>query len=629
MIPKAPFLTIAIASATAVVASAALPVSAAAQWTEVGTPNRPAWVSVAAERRLRLLPALPAIATTLQGQAAGYFGSHGPGMTVGLVLDDGLFFSQGFGFRDEARQRKPDETTVYRVGSVTKVVTAATLLTLVDKHKVSMDDDAVKYVPELKNVGLPGQSSGPTCAEKCNISEGTCMQSAHSVSDRKQCIADKKECTAACPKPVVVNKPIKLRHLVSHTSGLPNQMNPPEADEATWLAELQNTKLAFWPGQFSAYSGVGVELESLIIKRVSGTAFDKYMKENLFKPLGMSHSHLTHEDVAADLLAQKYKFSWPAGQAAPTFTIDKGWDNPQMLIPAGNLFTSVADFSHFIMMEMTGYPREKVLKKSTVQASQQSAVPSSGLTPTCQAFTDNQGVSYSMCDDAAGFGFGWWLDPPFIEHNGSIGNEWGSQTRINVGKLMGATGFISTEPYPSAPAGATQPSSITSVVNGLLDAGIVADSATTWSKKALSVGVARVLFLSGKAPDQNDLNAFTAKFIADHALTKANVVSFLQGWQKQVGRCGTFRVREVESAGTVVARFSCEKGEWGVVLDVEQVSPHRIAWSDEVAATVPPPNLGCTTACSVQEGSCMQQAHSSSERQQCIADKKECTAACK
>jgi CubicO group peptidase (beta-lactamase class C family) len=628
MISKAQFIAVVVASGTVMLASIMLPISAAAQWAEVGTPSRPAWVNTSAERRLRLLPALPAIVTTLQGQVAGYFGSKGPGMTVGLVLDDGLFFSQGFGFRDEALQHKPDETTVYRVGSLTKVVTAATLLTLVDKGKVSMDDAAVKYVPEVQNVRTSDETAGSTCAETCNIDEGKCMQQAHSVSDRKGCIADKKQCTASCPKPVVANKPILLRHLVSHTSGLPNQMNPPEADESTWFTELQSTKLAFWPGSFSAYSGVGVELEALIIKRVSGKSFEEYMKENLLDPLRMSNSHLKHDDVPADLLAQKYKYSWPAGQAAPTFAIDKNWDNPQMLIPAGNLFTNVADFSHFIMMELTGYPRGKVLKKKTVLASQTSAVPSSGMTPSCVAFTDNQGVSYSGCGDAAAFGFGWSLNAPYVEHNGSFGNEWGSQTRVHVGKLMGATGLISTEPYPAAPSGSTPPNNISDVINGLLNAGIAADSATTWAKQTLPVGVARVLYLSGKTPDQNDFDAFTPQFVADHSLTKTNVVSFLQGWQKQVGRCGTFRVREVETASTITARFSCEKGEWGAVLDVEQASPHRIAWSDEVTKSVTPPGLACTATCSIQEGSCMQQAHSSSERQQCIAEKKQCAAAC-
>ena len=69
-------------------------------WTDVGAAGRPAWVRASAERRLRLLSALPGIHDALHDQAQGYFGARGPGLAVGLVLDDGLYYSEGFGFAD-------------------------------------------------------------------------------------------------------------------------------------------------------------------------------------------------------------------------------------------------------------------------------------------------------------------------------------------------------------------------------------------------------------------------------------------------------------------------------------------------------------------------------------------------
>ena len=624
------FIAMMLISAGIAYASLSGPAAAQDPWTQVGPASRPAWVLASTERRLNLLPALPGMKTTMQGQANAYFGAQGPGLSVGLVLDTGLFYSQGFGFADAAKTREPDDTTVYRVGSVTKVVTAATLLTLVDKKIVTMGDLAVTYVPELKNVRAPGPAAGPSCSAKCNIAEGGCMQNAHSVAERQACIAEKKQCAAACPPPtppVAGADKIKLLHLVSHTSGLPNEMTPAEANEATWLTELQGTKLAFSPGDYAAYSGVGVELAALIVKRKSGKNFDAYMKDSLLKPLGMTSTHLDHNLVPANLLAQKYVYSWPAGQAQPSFAVNSSWDNPQMLIPAGNLFTSVVDFSRFIQMELAQWAPNNILTTATIQASQTSAVASAPAPGPCYSVSDAPGSSYSPCRNVAGFGFGWFVgNTPFVDHSGSWGNQWGSQTRLDIGNKMGATGMISTDPYPQAPSGLTAPPNMDAVVYGLLTAGLAADKATTWSGQALAIGVARVLYLSGKNPAQSDLDAFTPQFVAVHKLDKTNVVAFLIAWKNKIGACSTFRVRDVETANKITVRFRCAKDEWETTLVVQGAPFYQVAWSTEVAQS---PGPTCAGKCNVAEGTCMKQAHSVADRQACISDKKECVATCK
>jgi len=605
--------------------------AAAAEWTEVGAPSRPAWVPYSTERRLRLLPALPPIKTTLQGQVNGYFGTQGPSLSIGLVLDTGLFYSQSFGFRDLGQTQRADDTTVYRAGSFTKVVTAATLLTLVGKSGaagLSIDDAAVKFVPELKNTAGPGPF-GPTCPERCNIAEGACMAQAHSVADRQGCIRDKQQCATDCPPtpaPVSWSSMITLRHLVSHTSGLPNEMKPAQVDQPTWLGELQATRVMFKPGDYRAYTGVAVELESVVIERKTNKKFDAYMKDALLTPLGMSSTHLHHEFVPANLLAQQYVYSWPDGQPKPSFAPPASWDDPQMLIPAGNLFTSVADLAKFIRMEITGSTPGGMFISGIIRDSQKSAVPASKTPPpaNCDQTSDGAGSSYSPCADAAGFGYGWFVDKNgFIEHNGSWGGQWGSQTRIHVDNKMGATGLIATEPYPAAPAGSVTPANMDAIVYGVLDAGLLADKADTWSGKQLSVGVARVLYLSGKNPAQADFDAFTPQFIAANNLTKAKIVAFLTAWKNQIGACSTFRVRDVASATQITVRFTCAKKEWETVLQVGG-APYQVAWG-----LGQPAGPSCEAKCNVAEGTCMSHAHSVGDRQGCIADKKACAKECK
>lgn len=192
---------------------------------------------------------------------------------------------------------------------------------------------------------------------------------------------------------------------------------------------------------------------------------------------------------------------------------------------------------------------------------------------------------------------------------------------------MGATGLVSTEPYPSA----SDPF-IDNVVYGMLDSTLSADAATNWSGKTLSDGVARVLYLSGKSPAAGDLDAFTPDFIAAHQLKASNIVSFLNTWHNQIGNCPTFRVRAVETADKIELQLPCKKAKWDIVLAVEQASPHRIAWSEVSSVPVgssPGSKAKCLASCTTDEGKCMAQAHGSSEKQGCVQEKKVCMKECK
>jgi hypothetical protein len=87
-------------------------------WADIGSSGRPAWVPASVERRLQLLSALPAMHNAIQAEANAYFRGGGPGLVVGLVLDDGLVYSEGFGFADAGRTSRPDENTAFRAGSL-------------------------------------------------------------------------------------------------------------------------------------------------------------------------------------------------------------------------------------------------------------------------------------------------------------------------------------------------------------------------------------------------------------------------------------------------------------------------------------------------------------------------------
>jgi CubicO group peptidase (beta-lactamase class C family) len=562
--------------------------AAAGDWQQIGLDGRPSWVDAKVERRLRLLPALAGIENTLTTQADAYLADKGPGLAVGLVLDDGLYYSHGFGFRDASKTKKPDEQTVFCIGSFTKVFTGTTLLVLRDAGKVSFADLASKYVPEIKDVR-----------------------------------------DAPCPGGGCEGK-VRLRHLVSHTSGLPNEMSPAVVGQTEWLQELSRTRLNLWPGTFSAYSGVGVEMAGLVVERVSGKSYRKAVKDLLLEPLNMNQSTFDMDSVPASRRAQNWKLSWNAGFTAPRFTADSTWTDRKMLTAAGYLLSSIRDLARFDRIWLAQKAPSDILKEATLadartplESASTGAIPSN-----CDSFDDGAGSSYTDCGNATDFGVNWFIAAtPYIKHNGSTG-LCGSSTVLNPDKKLGASGLISTDPFPKVPDGETQP---TSVDNGFMDnvvmdmvtAGVAADTASDWQGKPLAVGVARYLWVLGaKMPssmierrlpprgrrgaplnvgqssqrttsrrEDPEAKAFTEAFLSHftggyrklHKLDEETVASYVVGLRSDIGACSTFRVRKAPGAHKVTLRLRCEEGTVGghtaydATLTVESDAPYRIA----------------------------------------------------
>ena len=78
-----------------------------------------------------------------------------PGVVVGVVIDGELAYAKGFGLADVATKRKPDADTVFRIGSITKSVTALATLSLRDDGALSLDDPLTAFVPEASAIVYP------------------------------------------------------------------------------------------------------------------------------------------------------------------------------------------------------------------------------------------------------------------------------------------------------------------------------------------------------------------------------------------------------------------------------------------------------------------------------------------
>ena len=431
---------------------AAAPLSAQADpWTQVGAAARPSWVASSAERRLSLTQGLPAIEKAISTRVSGYFGTAGPGMSVGLILDDGLFYNRGFGYANLAKTSPPNEDTVFRWGSLSKVMTSMALLSMIDDPKYSnvislnQQADQNKFVPELTYV--------------CPLFNVNCARGQQHLN-------------------------ITIGELASHESGLANVISQPASyygdepvgwstswncfvyhcDNYNWMYNFETSWVNFAPGFHQAYSGVGVELVGLIEQRLAMQPYPDFVKAHLFEPLGMHHSTMNPTTLADTAQAQMWRASvstnsqWSFTPTTPSQALPG--DKEPMLWPAGGLATTVRDMSYFVQMFLSGkapnYNGSPLLSKNSFLRAEMPYNPGDLLLPyfeDCGLPTadgkDKHFNLYSECSGRnLGFGIGWWVEKDGqMSHSGDEPPVSGSQTIVNVNKKMGAVGVVATEGY--------------------------------------------------------------------------------------------------------------------------------------------------------------------------------------
>lgn len=191
------------------------------------------------------------LGTRIDGAVGARVGEDAPGMAVMVIRDGVVVHTSGYGLADVESQRTITRTTPFRLASVTKQFTCMAILKLAEDGRLTLDDPALEHVPSLTRFG-PG---------------------------------------------------ITIRHLMNHTSGLPEyyaelgrlKYEIPSADEDPLLTAADASKLfeswgepRFAPGEDYLYSNPAYEQLGLIIEKVSGMSYGAYLKHAIFEPAGMT-----------------------------------------------------------------------------------------------------------------------------------------------------------------------------------------------------------------------------------------------------------------------------------------------------------------------------------------------------
>jgi CubicO group peptidase (beta-lactamase class C family) len=249
-----------------------------------------------------------------------------PSVTAGLIENGKIVHSMAYGFKDIASSTPASINTLYGVGSITKSFTALSVAKLVERGKLNFHDKVTKFLP-LKQKAF---------------------------------------------------REVEIHHLLTHTSGIPglgfaevliysaigtyNRPSPiTNFDDVIPFLDEVDDWVESKPGEKLFYLNEGYHLLGDIIGKVSGRPYAEFVTEEILRPLRMTRSYFTREQIEGD-----------ADKATP-YVVKEGKVTPSMIPygsgPAGGLVTNVVDLSNYVKMLINGgeFGGKRIVNTSTLE----------------------------------------------------------------------------------------------------------------------------------------------------------------------------------------------------------------------------------------------------------------------
>lgn len=330
-------------------------------------------------------------------------------VTKGILPAAGLIVSKGgiavkprvFGRVSPEPDAPPiSEDAIFLVASVTKPVTATAAMMLIERGRIALDDYVASIIPEFGSKGK-----------------------------------DK----------------IQIRHLLTHTSGLPDQL--PENTQLrkqhlgldVYVKHIYDCELGFTPGTNVHYQSCGFAMIGEIIRRVEGTPLPEFLDRDIFKPLGMENSSLGAREDMYDKIA-RINISSVGEYGGPE--TDWNWNTEywwNFRAPWGGMFTTLEDYTVFLQMFLNGgsFRGRRLLSPVTISAMARNQIMGMRTVP--------EEVKRSN-----GWGFGWRLNSPVglpsfgdLASSKTYGHEGATGTAVWVDPEWGLTYVLfTTQPSP-------------------------------------------------------------------------------------------------------------------------------------------------------------------------------------
>ncbi|WP_339276856.1 serine hydrolase domain-containing protein [Paenibacillus sp. FSL W8-0426] len=277
-----------------------------------------------------------------------------PGLTVGIVHEGRVAYLLNYGYADKKNKIELTDQTLFQAGSISKSVTAWGVLKLVEKGLVSLDDPVEKYLTSWK---LPDAKFNPD--------------------------------------------EVTIKRLLSHTAGLSAHKGYLGTAPQSRLSSIEDSlngkglfnepvRITDTPGEKEVYSGGGYTILQLVIEEVTGMAFERYMEEEVLKPLGMDSSSF-HQDPNDPRMSKAYGYF---GQELPNYQFTEQ--------AAAGLKTNSTDMMKLILASMDHLNRMQgngLLENELVEEMQQPVIGESGLGVFIRKLSEEQTFIYHSGDN--------------------------------------------------------------------------------------------------------------------------------------------------------------------------------------------------------------------------------------
>jgi CubicO group peptidase (beta-lactamase class C family)/D-alanyl-D-alanine dipeptidase len=227
-----------------------------------------------------------------------------PAVSIAVVHGQRVVWARGFGWQDSTANTRATASTVYRVGSVSKLFTDVAIMRLVEQGSLALDAPIQRYLPDFH----PRNPFGGD---------------------------------------------ITIRELTSHRAGLTRE--PPVGNYfddtgptlAATVASLNATTLVYKPATHIKYSNAGIAVLGEVLERTQGESFYPYLRRAVLAPMGMDHSAF---QPLPDIMSHLAKASmWTLDNRtfdAPTFQLGMG--------PCGSMYSTVLDLATFLKVLLSG-----------------------------------------------------------------------------------------------------------------------------------------------------------------------------------------------------------------------------------------------------------------------------------